>query len=144
VQESDGYGPWLGKFDVQGAFCTVLVHPVDCWLLDMQWQGWTYVGKVLPLGLRSALKIYNALADGLLWVLTSHDGVDGGIHYLDDFLLFGAPDSRQCEEALSRAPSHHTPIAESHQGCRVWNWNCADPGLVMLWAACSLAFTRVG
>ena len=68
----------------------------------MQWQGKTYVDKVLPFGLRSAPKLYNAVADGLLWILASQDSVDG-IHYLDDFLLFGAPGSQQCIEALTKA-----------------------------------------
>ena len=97
-----GLGARLAKFDVQGAFRTVPVHPDDRWLLGMQWQGRTYVDKVLPFGLRSAPKLYNAVADGLLWILASQDRVDV-IHYLDDFLLFGAPESRQCDDALCRA-----------------------------------------
>ena len=33
------------------------------WLLGMQWKGSVYMDKVLPFGLRSAPKIYNAIAD---------------------------------------------------------------------------------
>ncbi len=58
--------------------------------------------KVLPFGLWSAPKLYNAIADGLLWILLHNDHVMG-IHYLDDFPLFGAPDSPQCGESLGRA-----------------------------------------
>ena len=47
--------------------------------------------KVLPFGLRSALKVYNAVADAC------------GIHYLDDFFLFGEPRSSQCAEGLRNA-----------------------------------------
>ncbi len=97
-----GRGAMLAKFDVQGAFRTVPVHPEDRWLLGMRWQGNTYVDKVLPFGLRSAPKIYSAVADGLLWILRAQDDVNS-IHYLDDFLLFGAPDTPQCEVILSRA-----------------------------------------
>ncbi len=63
-----------------------------------------YVDKVLlPFGLRSAPKLYNAVADALLvWILVNHDEVDG-LHYLDDFLLFGEPESRQGERALQLA-----------------------------------------
>ncbi len=43
-----GRGAMLAKFDVQGAFRTVPVHPEDHWLLGMRWQGNTYVDKVLP------------------------------------------------------------------------------------------------
>ena len=78
------------------------MHPDDRWLLGRQWQGRTYVDTVLPFGHRPAPKLYNAVADGLLWILASQDRVDA-IHYLDDFLLFGAPESRQCDDALCGA-----------------------------------------
>ena len=97
-----GRGANLAKFDVSGAFRTVPVHPDDRHLLGMQWRGQTYVDKVLPFGLRSAPKLYNAIADGLLWILVNTDQVMC-IHYLDDFLLFGAPDSCQCEKSLGKA-----------------------------------------
>ncbi len=97
-----GQGANLAKFDVSGAFRTVPVHPDDRHLLGMQWRGHTYVDKVLPFGLRSAPKLYNAIADGLLWVLVRVDQVTS-IHYLDDFLIFGASDSPQCGESLSKA-----------------------------------------
>ena len=97
-----GRGTIMAKFDVQGAFRMFPVHPHDRWLLGMCWEGRTYVGKVLPFGLRSAPKIYNSVADALMWVLKSRDGVDG-IHYLDDFLVFGEPSSPKCAADLGRA-----------------------------------------
>jgi len=60
------------------------------------------VDKVLSFELRSAPKMYNAVADALLWILENFDGVEG-LHYLDDFLLFGAPDSGKCKQALQMA-----------------------------------------
>lgn len=97
-----GRGSMMAKFDVQGAFRTVPVHPHDRWLLGMRWEGKTYVDTVLPFGLRSAPAIYSAVAEALMWILRSHDGVDG-IHYLDDFLVFGEPGSTRCAQALSKA-----------------------------------------
>ena len=97
-----GQGAMLAKFDVSGAFRTVPVHPDDRHLLGMRWKCHTYADKVLPFGLRSASKLYNAVADGLLWILVTHDDVQG-IHYLDDFLLFGAPGVPQCAVALCKA-----------------------------------------
>ncbi len=97
-----GRGCQLAKFDVEGAFRTVPVHPDDRWLLGMKWEGKVYVDKVLPFGLRSAPKLYNAVADALLWIIVHHDNVNG-LHYLDDFLLFGEPDSPQCGLSLQRA-----------------------------------------
>ena len=99
-----GRGTVLAKFDVQGAFCTIPVHPDDRRLLAMHWEGRIYVDKVLPFGLRSPPKLYNAVADTLLWILEKSDGVDG-LHYLDDFLVFGVPDSQQCGECW---PSVHS------------------------------------
>ena len=97
-----GRGTVLAKFDVEGAIRTIPVHPDDRRLLGMHWEGRTYVDKVLPFRLRLAPKLYNVVADALLWILEKSDGVDD-LHYLDDFLVFGAPDSQQCGEALRRA-----------------------------------------
>jgi len=97
-------GALLAKFDVEGAFQTIPVHPDDRWLLGMQWEGRVYVDKVLPFGLRSTPKWYKAVADAMLWILEQSDKV-AAIHYVDDFLLFSAPDFRQCELALARALS---------------------------------------
>ena len=65
----------------------------------MQWEGKTYIDLSLPFGLRSAPKIFNTLADALEWIL-SHKGVQWIIHYLDDFLMLGAPGTSQCSQAL--------------------------------------------
>ena len=96
-----GQGSLLAKFDVEGAYRTVPVHPEDRWLLGMRWRDQLYVDKVLPFGLRSAPKIYSAVADGLQWILREA-GVDT-IHYLDDFLIAGSPSSRQCKQSLEKS-----------------------------------------
>ena len=62
-----GFGPGavvLSKVDVRSAYRTVLVHPEDRWLLGMQWGGQQFVDNVLPFGLRSAPKLFMAVADG--------------------------------------------------------------------------------
>ena len=78
------------------------VHPEDRSLLGMRWEGQLYVDKALPFGLRSAPKIFNAMADGLMWIMGEH-GVRYGLHYLDDYLLFGRPRSQECLKSLSTA-----------------------------------------
>ena len=63
----------------------------------MEWDGKWYVDMALPFGLRSAPKIFTALADGLIWIMFSH----AAIHYLDDdYLLFSCPGSQECAQAL--------------------------------------------
>lgn len=76
------------------------MHPDDRLLLGMRWKGKLYVDMALPFGLRSAPKIFTALADALHWILETH-GIDG-LHYLDDFLIF-ADEEGECEEALKAA-----------------------------------------
>ena len=49
----------------------------------------------LPFGLRSAPKIFTALADGLEWMAKEH-GVEYLWHYLDDFITCGAAGSEEC------------------------------------------------
>ena len=111
-----GHGCLLAKFDVEGAFRTVPVHSDDRRLLGMKWEGKVYVNKVLSFGLRSAPKIYNSVADALLWILVHYDKIDG-LHYLDDILLFGKSDSPQCglslQRALARCRVLGVPVAPS-------------------------------
>ena len=106
-----GRGALLANFDVEGAFRTEPVHPDDRWLLGMKWEDKVYVDKVLPFGLRSAPKLYNAVADALLWILVHLDGVDG-LHYLDNFLIFGDPNSSQSlQRAMARCAALGVPVA---------------------------------
>ena len=64
-------------------------------LLGIQWQGGTYVNGMLPFGLRSALKIFTAVADALEWCIREA-GVSEVDHYLDDFVTLGPVESQMC------------------------------------------------
>ena len=55
--------------------------------------------RALPFGLRSAPKIFSAVADFIAWVLHCH-GIAYQLHYLDDFLFLGAPHSDEAARAL--------------------------------------------
>ena len=94
-----GRGARLAKFDIESAYRLIPVHPEDRRLLGMSWNGKIFVDGALPFGLRSAPKLFTALADALSWVIHQH-GVREAIHYLDDYLLFGAPGTEECEVAL--------------------------------------------
>ena len=97
-----GKGAELAKLDIASAYRIMLVHRDDRPLLGMKWKGSLYVYTVLPFGLRSAPKVFTALADALEWIL--HDnGVYGSINYLDDYLFVGTPGSGACGEALEVA-----------------------------------------
>ena len=88
----------LVKLDLKDVYRIVPVHPADYHLLGIKWKGHTYVDRALPFGLRSAPKIFNAIADLISWVLTCQ-GVTSHLHYLDDFLLFGEPNSQQGQQS---------------------------------------------
>ena len=76
------------------------MHPEDRWLLGMMWEGALYIGTVLPFGLRSAPKIFNAVADAVEWIVRQQ-GVRTIFHYLDDFLIVGNPHTRDFTVQLS-------------------------------------------
>ena len=46
------------------------IYPDDQNLLGVQWEGERCTDGALPLGLRSALEIFSAVADALQWILT--------------------------------------------------------------------------
>ena len=97
-----GQGTELVKLDLKDAYRMVPVHPQDHPLLGISWEGSTYVDRSLPFGLRSAPKIFTAVADMLAWAVHCN-GVRYVLHYLDDFLLLGSPGSSEAGLALSSA-----------------------------------------
>ena len=78
-----GRGTQLVKLDIKDAYRIIPVYPADYWLLGISWRGNTYVDRALPFGLRSAPKIFSAVADALSWVLHQL-GIEHHLHYLDD------------------------------------------------------------
>lgn len=94
-----GTGALLTKIDIRNAYRVVPVHPDDRWLMGMLWEGSLFVDTALPFGLRSAPKIFTALADAAEWILRQR-GLEFVIHYLDDFLIVTSADMDQGEHAL--------------------------------------------
>jgi len=100
-----GRGTELAKIDIKSAYRIVPVHPEDRPLLGMRWQGKIYVDATLPFGLRSAPKIFNALADAAQWIIQEM-GARYLWHYLDDFITIGAACQGECRfncEVMRRA-----------------------------------------
>ena len=92
---ASGRGTLLAKIDIKNAFRLLPVHPADRHLLAMKWGNQLYIDTCLPFGLRSAPKLFNILADLLSWILEKK-GVSPIMHYLDDFLTLGPPESPTC------------------------------------------------
>ena len=110
-----GRGSLLAKVDVEAAYRLIPVHPHDRPLQAVMWQNQIYVGPMLPFGLRSAPKIFNAVADAFQWHL-QNQGIEQILHYLDDYITIGPPGSTTCQRNLTTllesASTLGIPIAE--------------------------------
>ena len=78
------------------------VHPDDHALLGIKWVPNVHIDTALPFGLRSAPKIFSAVADALAWAMHCN-GIQWHLHYLDDFLFVGPPKEPVCAQALRTA-----------------------------------------
>ena len=96
-----GPGALLAKFDIESAYRLVPVHPQDRPLQAMRWDGKTYIDPMLPFGLRSAPKIFNAVADALNWHL-QQAGIPLIRHYLDDYIIISSPDIARCKDLVAQ------------------------------------------
>ena len=96
-----GKGALMAKFDVETAYRNIVVHPCDRYLLGMKWRSRYYVDLALPFGLRSAPYIFNSVADLVEWILQHNYQITDLLHYLDDYITPGPPNSPQCEQNLA-------------------------------------------
>ena len=97
-----GKGPLLAKLDLHSAYRKVPVHQADQSLLGIKWKDQVYQDHALPFGLRSAPKLFSAVADALAWAL-SCESILKSCHYLDDFLFWAERDSPECARSLQAA-----------------------------------------
>ena len=91
----------MAKLELKSAYRMI---PADQPLLGIKWRGVIYLDQALPFGLRSAPKIFSAVADGLAWVLHC-EGIQHQLHYLDDFFC-EPPASTSCKDALNSSINH--------------------------------------
>ena len=94
-----GTGAILAKVDLKAAFRMVPIHPDDWDLLGMQWQGSFHLDTCLPFGFRSGPFLFNLFAEALHWILHNNYQV-GAVHYLDNFLIVGAPGADLCASTV--------------------------------------------
>ena len=95
-----GTGTLLSKIYLKNAFRLIPVRQQDWNLLGICWRGKYYIDTCLPFGLRSAPCIFNRLASAIRWILHNNHKVEYLLHYLDDFLTAGPPNTpgtlKQC------------------------------------------------
>ena len=96
-----GRGALLGKMDIKSAYRIIPVHPENQLLLGIRWQGEVYIDTRLPFGLQSALIIFTALVDALEWIV-KQQGARILLHYLENFIAVGPPDSPVCGSNMQK------------------------------------------
>ena len=69
----------------------------------MKWQNRYYVVLALTFGLPSAHFIFNSVADMVEWLVRHAHNVSDLMHYLDDFITAGPPESSQCEDNMAKS-----------------------------------------
>lgn len=110
-----GRGALLAKIDIESAYRLIPVHPQDRPLQAVSWEGQIYIDSMLPFGLRSAPKIFNAVADALNWHLQESE-ITHIRHYLDDFIIVAPPNMDTCQHHLDilnqECQTLGVPIAE--------------------------------
>jgi len=89
-----GKGSLLAKIDIKLANCLIPVSPFERHYLGISWRNQIFVDGMLPFVLRSAPKIFNAVADALEWCINKA-GMEHIYHYLDHFAVLGHPDTEQ-------------------------------------------------
>lgn len=90
----------LAKTDIASAFRILPVHPDDHELLGIQFNGYFYYDKCLPMGCSISCSIFETFSTALQWIACTKFGVPTMLHILDDFLFLGPPDSSICKLAL--------------------------------------------
>ena len=84
-----GRSSLLAKIDIKAAYRSVPVCPADGALLGMYWKEQVYIDAMLPIRLRSAPKIFNAVADALEWCVAKAG-----------YMCLSPPASEVCAEHL--------------------------------------------
>ena len=90
------------------------IQQTGIYLAYIFWQGMYYIDTCLPFGLHSAPCIFNRLATAIHWILQNNYHVQFLLHYLDNFLTAGPPNSPVCnknlESMLTLCQYINTPI----------------------------------
>ena len=95
-------GAIMAKLDIQNAYRYIPAYPDDCHLLRMAWKRKVY--RAFPFGLRSAPKVFSAVADALVWIMSCRF-LTAGIHHLDDFLFLVVCKHRDASKNFAKALS---------------------------------------
>ena len=75
------------KLDIESVYWNIPIHLLNHHLLGLKWpNAYWYIDLALPCGLHSAPAIFNSVAELVKWILVQNYGIEGLLHYLDDFI----------------------------------------------------------
>ena len=95
-----GIGTYMAKTDLKSAFRQIPIHPADRHLLGMRVRGYYFVDKVLPFGLATSCRIFEAFTSVLNQILQSRIPPEVYLgYYIDDYMHF-SPEYKRCLESL--------------------------------------------
>lgn len=95
-----GAGTLLAKSDIKSAFRLIPVAKNDFELLGFKFQGKYFFDKMMPFGASISCAIWEKFATALHWIIQSSSRNPHILHYLDDFLFAGPPNSNLCLSTL--------------------------------------------
>lgn len=92
----------MAKADIKSAFRLLPIHPSGFNSLGFHFDNQYFFDKCLPMGFTLSCFYFESFSTFLNWVNDRDLGNAGSMHYLDDFLFVGPPDSLDCISALSK------------------------------------------
>ena len=90
-----GRGVLMAKADIKSAFRLLPVRPEDYPLLGFQIGSQFFFDKALPMGCAISCNLFEKFSRFLSWAMEQQTDLHSIVHYLDDFLFVGPPDSPQ-------------------------------------------------
>ena len=112
-----GVGCVMSKCDIENAFRILKVNRSDYKFTGFSFDGKIYWDKNLPFGLSISCQVFEELSKAIQWILKVKLKVKYVSHILDDYMFFGVPHTKQCENSLKAflllADSLGLPIKES-------------------------------
>lgn len=95
-----GAGTLLAKSDIKSAFRLIPVAKNNFDLLGFKLQGKYFFDKMMPFGASISCAIWEKFTTELHWIIQSSSRNPHILHYLDDFLFAGPPNSNRCQSTL--------------------------------------------
>ena len=117
----------ISKRDLEDAYRTIPVSPIDYSKLSFIFQNKFYFDCVLPMGARSSVRVYESFSKALQWILQNKFAVAHVSHIIDDFIFVGPSGSDICEHGLkhlfTKCKNLNIPVKHSKT---VWPTTCAS------------------